>query len=243
MVDILPRVATWGLSGCVAAPVAMLLSRPMTKAQWRYLGIAFVIFLTSGVLLLFPFAFPSLRVGHWNWMGKSLSICATYFIIFNFKAGDAARRFVTLRQRPGSGSLSTGLIVLLLLTAVLINVATGGENHAPAWETIFFEASMPGIDEETVFRAGFLGSLVASRQVTQSDNRWVILGSVLVTSILFGLVHAVTFSTAFRLSFDWQAFVITAVIGTLLALIAINSESILLPVIVHNLVNCLSFIS
>ncbi|WP_162916178.1 CPBP family intramembrane glutamic endopeptidase [Burkholderia sp. PAMC 26561] len=214
----------------------------MTKSQWQYLAMAFVIFLISGVFLLLPFALPSLRVGHWNWMGKLLSICATYLVVFNFKAGDAARRFVTFRQRPGSGSVSTAFIALLLLTSVLVNVATGGGNHTPTWETVFYEASMPGIDEETVFRAGVLGSLVAGRRVTQGDDRWVILGSVLVTSILFGLVHAVTFSTEFRLGFDWLAFVITAVIGTLLALLAINSGSILLPVIVHNLVNCLSFI-
>jgi len=100
---------------------------------------------------------------------------------------------------------------------------------------------MPGLDEEMVFRAGILACLIAACGNNSKHRRSPLVWPMLITSILFGLVHALNLDPHFHLHFDISTFLDTATFGLIIAALAVNSRSILLPVIVHNLLNVLAF--
>jgi membrane protease YdiL (CAAX protease family) len=243
MTSALPIYLMLGTVALITAPISVLVSRPINRIQWRCIGAAFAVFGVSGFFLVIPFVFPALQIGNTNWTGKLLSIVATYAIILSRAQGDPARKFITLTQTVGSGRRSAVIILLLLLLSAVLTVFGGNDGRPPAtWEMLSFEATLPGIDEEAVFRAAFLGYLLAAVRNTGTHFRWQAVGAVLTSAVLFGLLHAVTFDASLHLHFDTTAFVITGTFGAGFAVLALNSGSILLPIIVHNLSNCVGFL-
>jgi membrane protease YdiL (CAAX protease family) len=227
----------------ITAPFSVVVSRPVTGTQWRYVGAAFAMFCVSFFFLILPFAFPVLKIGHLNWTGKIFSIVATYTIILSRRRNDPARNFVTLTQKEGAGRRSAVIILLLLLFSALNSVLGGSDGRLPInWETMLFEATLPGIDEEAVFRAAFLGYMLAALRAKQTRPWWGAAGSVFTCAVLFGLVHALHFDPALHMHFDATAFAFTGIVGAGLAILTLNSGSILLPVIAHNLTNCLGIL-
>jgi hypothetical protein len=77
----------------ITAPFSVVVSRPVTGTQWRYVGAAFAMFCVSFFFLILPFAFPVLKIGHLNWTGKIFSIVATYTIILSSSVSDFLARF------------------------------------------------------------------------------------------------------------------------------------------------------
>lgn len=226
-------------------PVAAILVHPDSREKWSFFAMAFAIYFVSMALLCLPFVFPGLKVGHFNWSGKLLSILVSYLIIFLVNAAAPARRFVTPRQKPGSLRASALITSILLAAGVAFSLVTGGD-HSPSLETVLFEATVPGIDEEGVFRAGIMGCLIAAsgRGANQANRggRWYTICVIAVTSTMFGLMHGLHYSPSGYLTFDLETLAITATIGTLLSILTIQSGSILLPVLAHNAANCLSFV-
>lgn len=229
------------LSGMLCLIIAAVCLRPTDKAQWSHFRMAFLIDLVSMLLLPLPFAYPQLQLGNHNWTGKLLSIGASYSIIWFVRGAAPARQFLTVRQTPGSLPGSMAISLILLLAAIAFTLATGGD-HGPTLETVLFEASVPAIDEEGVFRAGMMGCLIAATGPSRRDRWQVKIIAVALTSGLFGLMHAVHYTPHGHFSYDAETFAITATIGTLLALLTVHSGSILLPILLHNAANCLNFV-
>jgi membrane protease YdiL (CAAX protease family) len=243
MIPSLPIYLAVGSAILITAPLSVLVSRPVTVIQWRYLGAAFAIFCVSCFFLILPFAFPLLTIGHTNWTGKAFSILATYTIILSRERNDPARTFVTFTQKEGAGRRSAVIILLLLLFAGLNSVLGVGNGRPPInWETLLFEATLPGIDEEAVYRAAFLGYILAAVGRKEAQHWWSTAGSVFTCAVLFGLVHALHFDPTLHMHFDATAFAFTGMVGAGLAILTLNSGSILLPVIAHNLTNCLGIL-
>jgi hypothetical protein len=223
----------------ITAPFSILVSRPVSRIQWQYVGSAFLVFCVSCFFLILPFAFPAIQIGHLGWWtGKVLSIVATYSIIFSLDRASPARSFMTLRQKSGSGSRSAVLVLLLLLLSAL-NAFWNSDGGRPSLsgELLLFEATLPGIDEEAVFRAAFLGYLLAVSRQRGCHSPWNTVGAVITNATLFGLMHAMNVDAAMHFHFNLSAFAFTGVVGAGLALLTLNSGSILLPVIAHNLTN------
>lgn len=227
----------------ITAPLSVLVSRPVTGIQWQYVMAAFAVFCVSCFFLILPFAFPVLKIGHLNWSGKIFSIVVTYAIILSRRRHDPARKFVTLSQKEGAGRRSAVIILLLLLFSALNSVLGGSEGRPPInWETLLFEATLPGIDEEAVYRAAFLGYILAAVRVKGAPSWRGTAGSVFTCAVLFGLLHALHFDPALHMHFDATAFAFTGIVGAGLAILTLNSGSILLPVIAHNLTNCIGIL-
>lgn len=243
MIPSFPLYLSIGSAILIASPLSILVSRPATVIQWRYIGAAFAMFCISCFFLTLPFAFPGLKIGNINWTGKVLNILATYTIILSRRRNDPARKFVTLTQKKATVRYSSLIILLLLLFSVLNSLLGGSGGRPPTnWETLLFEATLPGIDEEAVYRAAFLGYVLAATAGKETQRWWNLGGSVVTCAVLFGLVHALHFDPALHLHFDAAAFIFTGIIGAGLAILTLNSGSILLPVITHNLINCLGII-
>jgi membrane protease YdiL (CAAX protease family) len=197
----------------------------------RALAIAFV-----AILLIFlalrelPLLLPGDRLlgEHWNWSGELLALFGVLLVaqLLVAKAGFSWDEMgVTLRQR--AGSWRPALIALVAVVAanlvLLLAFSTFRLQHVPA-ETWLYQASMPGLVEETVFRGVLLA--LADRlfapgwPVGGARLGW---GGVLVTLIFVGLhgfsVHALTGVLPAALLYLW---------------LRARTGSLVLPIVAHN---------
>lgn len=168
----------------------------------------------------------------WNWMGKSMSLIGMLAVaalpIFGFK-----NTGLTLRQNSGSW---LAYIVFAAMCGLFFYLAISGAGGRDNWETIAFQWTMPGLDEEVFYR-GVL--LLAMNEAFRS--RLSILGAPigwggLLTSVLFGLVHALSYGDG-AFAFDEMTFLMTGVPSLILLWLREKTGSLVLPIIAHNVAN------
>ena len=198
----------------------------------RWLLLAALLVLVNDVLLARAFgAMPSLfPAAEWNWQGKGLALLATLAIAAHPAFG-WRRSGLTLRQEPGSWR--SAIPVTLGYIAFFVAVALAFPNDDPSAETIAFQATMPGLEEEPFYR-GIL--LVALYQAFR--GRWHWLGidwswGALLSCVAFGLAHAFSYSDG-SFGFDPLIMAFTAIPSLLSVWLVRRTGSLLLPVLVHN---------
>nr|WP_158636409.1 CPBP family intramembrane glutamic endopeptidase [Luteimonas marina] len=220
--------------GVVAALacLAAYATRSDLRAGWLIAALLLMLLRDALVLRgygLVPDFFPD---SAWNWTGKLLATAGLLAVAalprFGFR-----RCGVTLRQAPGSG---TAWIVFALFVAVLFGLAFHLGDGREGIDTILFQWSMPGIEEELFYRGVLLLALNEALD-TGAKRRFAGIGfGGLLATVAFGLGHAL-FYRADGLSFDPMAFAMTAGPALLLVWFRQRTGSLLLPVLAHNVAN------
>jgi uncharacterized protein len=189
----------------------------------------------GSMLLPIKLIYPELR---WNWGGKLLAIMfwvATLLLLLRFKPGfTPANAGFTFKQRHGSikPSLMVIMIMVLFFLFYMLNKGNGTFDR----QTFWFQATMPGLDEEPMFRGLLLYLLtlaIPSKHYNVFGAPVNIAGLFLVT--YFGFIHGLGQTDPW-----YQCLItilITGLIGFLLLWIRENTGSLLLPIIAHNLIN------
>lgn len=191
------------------------------------------VLLTSGYGLL-----PDAIGGEWNWQGKLLALAAT--LAMAGLAGFGWRRCgFTLVQ--ASGSLRAAMPAALLYAGFFAAIALAFPGDAGDTETLLFQSTLPGLEEELFYRGLLLFALdqafTGRTRLLGVDRGW---GAVL-SCLLFGLAHAFSFA-ADGFSFDAITMALTAVPALLGIWMRLRTGSLLLPVLLHNLGNSLSLL-
>jgi len=195
---------------------------------------AVVLFLVYAALLTrgfwtLPRLFPE---ADWHWTGKIFSFIGMLIVaslpIFGLK-----RTGLTLSQGPKPWP---AFLLFFVLSGLFFYMAISGADGRDDWETIAFQWTMPGLDEELFFRGVFL---VALNEAFRS--RVSVLGAPigyggLLTSLVFGLVHALNYTSA-GVSFELMAFVVTGLPSLILLWLRERTGSLLLPILGHNISN------
>ncbi len=231
----------WLIAGTLAiflisAAVTALSS--LRNFHWRWLLLAALLFiindamLTNGLYQL-PYILPK---GEMNWQGKILALVVSLAIAAHPAIG---WRNIGLRLKQADGSMKALVIPMLLYVAYVCTLAYIFPNSPPSGEDIAFQATLPGI-EESVFFLGLL-LFVLDRAFT---GRWRFLGvdwgwSILLGSILFGLVHALSFSDG-GFHFDPLNFALTSLPSVLVYGIYKRTGSLLIPIALHNAGNLIN---
>ncbi|WP_353217579.1 CPBP family intramembrane glutamic endopeptidase [Sandarakinorhabdus sp.] len=189
--------------------------------------------LTNGYGLL-----PDMIGGNWNWQGKLLALAATLAIAA--LPGFGWRRCgITLVQAPGS--LRAALPVALLYCAFFAAIALAFPGDGGDTETLLFQLSLPGLEEEAFYRGLLLVALgqafTARKRLLGVDCGW----SAILSCLLFGLAHAFSFAGG-SFSFDAITMALTAVPAFLGVWMWLRTGSLLLPVLLHNVGNSLSLL-
>ncbi|WP_410209089.1 CPBP family intramembrane glutamic endopeptidase [Aquirhabdus sp.] len=222
------------------------------SGQWRSLRTWLLSLLAFTILLIYfivLFHTPTLSVLflklEWNWLGKITSIgtlCLIYFAL-----PQHIKNNVGLWQWPHPPEWSSTLLVSIftlfffVTCSALIPLIISHQCAKPSVETILFEATLPGIDEELLFRGILLTTLTAA-----FGKPWKIAGiaigwGAIPIVIIFGLAHGIEVANSgapFLLS--TLVSVITGIMGALLLWIKERTGSIWIAVIIHNLANVLS---
>ncbi|MBS3788322.1 CPBP family intramembrane metalloprotease [Candidatus Bipolaricaulota bacterium] len=196
-------------------------------------------------LLVLPMVFPQINFtgslgSSWNWSGKLYSIFGSVLFYFAFRRYFEKNDFLSLKQKEGSLKFTLPVAALLVLWAILEGLFLS-ENLPMNYETLAFQLTMPGVDEELASRGIMLGLLATALSKEVKIGK-LNLGhpGIWVTAIIFGLAHGLRFSGTPQM--DWIYFGSTFVSGFLLAWITLKSGSILIPILVHNFMNTFEFL-
>ena len=224
----LSHVGVMAILGAVGA----LLFRNSFSLKW--LGAALLLYLVYDFFLSRAYGqVPNVIGEDWNWTGKLMAIGFS-LIIASLPAFGWKRVGLTLRQAPGSWP---AYVVTALMSALFFYFAyTTGDGVPDSIETIAFQWTMPGFDEELFYRGILLLALNEAFR-TKANILWAPIGwGGLITSVLFGVIHALAFDDG-AWSFDWMTFAMTGVPSLILLWLREKTGSILLPVIAHNVAN------
>lgn len=211
------------------------------KEKKNYLNI--LLFFFSFMMCSFLNSLPELwnvfniSDGKWNWEGKIISFFGAILFITIFNKRFKSNNFFTLKQKKESIKSIIILVIVLLIAGAMFTYLSTEKNDLNL-ETLAFQISMPGLDEEFYFRGIMIGLLLSSLNNSLCIGK-VKLGNpaIWITGILFGLVHG------FHMTFDWQvrldyfSFGYTFSFGAIWGWMAIKSRSILMPLISHSLNN------
>lgn len=210
-----------------------LIDRRNFAPKWLLVATA-LFFVNDAALTRLYGLLPDFIGGEWNWLGKVLALLITIGIA-SHPAFGWQRSGLTLRQNPGS--LRSCAPVLLLYCLFFLALALTFPNEPASTETVAFQLTMPGFEEEPFYRGILLLALnEAFRGRVRAlgvDWGW---GAVL-SCALFGLAHAFGYSAEDGFQFDVLTMALTAVPSFLAVWLRERSGSLLLPVILHNFGN------
>lgn len=179
------------------------------------------------------------HLGQWNWLGKLASIATSLAVVRILPLSWEEVGLAWPRGRSGWLASVAGLVTGLVLVAVFVLVS--GPNPAPDAETIAYQATMPGLDEELSFRGVAMALLARGFPATRlALPVWVL--PVAITSLQFTAGHVVNLEHG-HLGLAWEAIRFVLPIGLLLALIRVGSSSLLGCVVTHNAVNLSGFLA
>lgn len=174
----------------------------------------------------------------WNWQGKLLALLGT-LLVASLPAFGWRKSGLTFRQNP-QGQRSA-IIVSILVCAVFVYFALKEPNGAIDRETLAFQLTMPGLEEEPFYR-GIL--LLALNEAFRS--RANILGIQLgwggmLSCAVFGLAHAFSYAHG-AFHFEPMAMALTAGSALILVWLRERTGSVLLPILLHNFGNSISIL-
>ena len=169
----------------------------------------------------------------WNWSGKITAIVLTLIMYTLLPRPLRAEAGVFASPRTTDWKSVVGVSALLLIFFWCVSYLFR-DGEAVTRETIFFQATMPGLDEEPLYRGVLLALLVSA-----FGKPWRIAGvgigwGALPIVLFFGLAHAVTQ----ELNIEAAVSIFAAmVMGAGFLWIKEKTSSIWIPVLVHNLAN------
>lgn len=206
--------------------------------RWLLVAVALVLvndaMLTNGYGLI-PNLLPH---SDWNWQGKALAL-ATTLLIASLPVFGWRRSGLTLVQ--ATGSLKSAIPVVLLYVAFFSVIAWAFPSGSVTAETVAFQLTMPGFEEEPFYRGILLFALDRAfpgrKRFLGVEWGW---GAVL-SCVLFGLAHAFGYTDG-AFSFDPVTMAMTAVPSFIGVWLVLRTRSVLLPVILHNFGNAITLL-
>ena len=172
----------------------------------------------------------------WNWQGKALALAATLTIAALPVFGWRACGF-TFRQAPGGWR--PAVAVALLYVGLFLTLGLVFPNEPSSAETVAFQLTMPGFEEELFYRGLLLFTLgrafTARTRFLGVEWGW---GAVLSCG-LFGMAHAFGYSEN-GFHFDPVVMALTALPSLIAVWLVLRTRSVLLPVVLHNFGNAIT---
>ncbi len=173
---------------------------------------------------------PILPGARWNWSGKVLSLLLSALVITGLRLSPAAVG-LTRRQRHARIGAAALAVAVVWGTCLGLLFKPG---HADV-ETLAFQASMPGLAEELVYR-GICPAVLLGLVRRREPAPGVPWGVVLATAVAFGLWHGLGYSRG-HLRFDAMSALVPFVGSIPIGWLRFKTRSLLVPTLVHGVAN------
>jgi uncharacterized protein len=216
------------------AAAAFLASKPLEQRILVTCALAAAVYLGVDD---FVTGLPSLVKGlklvgaHWNWTGKFLSLALSATVIAALRLSPAAVG-LTIKQRH----TKTGLVALLLFIVWSSCLGLLFKPGPPDLETLLFQATMPSLSEELVYRGiapAILLGLFRGKQRSDDGMPWVV---ILSTAIAFGAWHGLQYSNG-SFGFDVMSALFPFLGSIPGGWLRYKTGSLLFPILAHSLAN------
>lgn len=220
--------------GCAAA----ILFGGRIESKWLALSVALIL-LNDFCLFRGYGTIPKLFASNWNWEGKMLALAVTLGAI-SVLVRDKHEVGLTLRQR-NEGRLLTSIVFFAGLIGIAF-WAGSGEASPIDPDAIAFQLTMPGLEEELFFRGLLLYTLDRALIVPQRLPIIQFSLGAVVSTLIFGLAHALYYSAPAGWAFALEPFLVSSGLGALLMWLRLRTGSLIAPIILHNLGNTMPFL-
>lgn len=215
--------------------------RDQFNLKWLLLAVALLFtnfFLIFRCFTILP-EWMDFEGAKWNWVGKSLALCAT-LAVMSLPSFGWRRCGMTLHQNvEGRTQTYFAAIVFCIIFGGLVFLFKPSGSITN--EELAFQLTMPGFEEEPMWRGIFLFALNEAFR-GKKNVLWAPIGwGGALTVVMFGLLHAIHFSSG-AFSFGFAEFIFTGVMGFVLLWLRERSGSLLLPVLIHNFTNSIMLI-
>jgi membrane protease YdiL (CAAX protease family) len=176
-----------------------------------------------------------------SWSGKLYSILFVLALIFLCQSM-LNKDAVGLTFRQKEGAVLPALVVMLPLAAWALLVGFHSPKGQPDFSALIYLAIMPALNEELTYRGyllGILNSIMPRRfQLFAAPVGW----GVIVTSLLFGLLHGIWLDGSLALHVDVIALRNSAISGFIFAWLRERTGSLTMPILAHSLEDVLFFL-
>ncbi|HWW10882.1 MAG TPA: CPBP family intramembrane glutamic endopeptidase [Brevundimonas sp.] len=236
MPDAILALGGWlGVTAAIGLIAALALRG---KVKWGWFGAVLLLMAAYDALLTRGYGHIPLHFwpSDWNWEGKAMALALSLAVAL---ALGRHRVGLTLKQDPKG--LPGALVLSAALVAVFLGLALYFPGQGTDADTLAFQLTMPGLDEELFYRGVLLLML---NEAFRGPIR--ILGApmgwgALISSVAFGLAHALGYSDG-GFTFDAMAMLLTGGPALLLVWLREKTGSLLLPVVLHNFANSISLL-
>ncbi len=234
----------------IVIPLIILFLKRWESENWNIVFMFSAFFIVNSLVLYLPSEYISFRLFNgsgWNWSGKIYSSFVSIIFLIAYRKFELKDYFLTFRQNKVFAKNNLIIIVaIILLQIVITTIMSSTFETKTKWDlnTILFQLTAPSISEEIAYRGIMLGLLVKVLKpniIIFKKN----FGnpSILITAILFGLVHGLHLTNSFGVEFNMFSFFFTMSYGIFWGWLTIRSGSILLALISHSLANVTYFIA
>jgi membrane protease YdiL (CAAX protease family) len=208
------------------------------KVKWSWFAGALLLMAVYDALLTRGYGHIPLHFwpSDWNWAGKAMALALSLAVALAL-----GRRQVGLTLKQDRKGLPGALALSAALVAVFLGLALYFPGQGANADTLAFQLTMPGLDEELFYRGVLL--LMLNEAFRGPLN---ILGApmgwgALISSVAFGLAHALGYSEG-GFTFDAMTMALTGGPALLLVWLREKTGSLLLPVVLHNFANSISLL-
>lgn len=177
-----------------------------------------------------------------NWSGMILSLIVA--LIFIFYHSKEIRKDIGFTTEFNKKKLKLGILIFLgfLIFDFAFKMILFPKGGIFNLEQFLFQASLPGLTEEIVFRGILLWILskafIPSKKINGIFFGW---GFIIVT-FLFAMMHGVVLTESMEFKIDYITIIyITLITSLSLGILRKYSGNLILPTIGHNVVNLMNF--
>lgn len=221
----------------VPLPLLLIAWRTAERGQRELIGWAAAAYALS-LLLLYAPRLPLFEAFRWNWQGKLASTLAVVALIAGLRRVTPEELGARWRLNPGS------LRPLLAWTGVCAVIFfLGGWDATTTPETLLYQWTMPGLDEELLYRGVLLALLDRAFGTPWRLGGAQIGWGLVLTSALFGAAHAVAFNRDGALELLLVPGVVTGLVGLLLGWVRARTGSLWPAILLHNVINGVSAVA
>jgi uncharacterized protein len=207
------------------------------KSGFKTLGFFVIIFIAHEVLVRLPMHYTQLKIvnGQWNWTGKLFGIIFSILVYIGIRKRISPYGFLKIKQRQQYFHKTIIATVLVTCTAFF---SYFDRSMTIDTETLLYQLTMPGLDEEIMFRGILLGLLLTCLKDSIKVGQYNFGSpSVLIIGLIFGILHGLSFTNNFGFRFDYLYFLSTFLSGYIWGWTTLKSESILQSLVSHNVLN------
>ncbi|HRI87244.1 MAG TPA: CPBP family intramembrane metalloprotease [Candidatus Hydrogenedentes bacterium] len=204
--------------------------KPLLYFAIVYIAINAVLHATSNILLV--------DGQHWNWSGKIAALLAGIFFVYALPNLTPAQAALNTRMQWHDARPIVLLCAVYFIFRIAMYVGSGEATLALHAETLLFQATLPGIQEELLYRGILMGLLSAVFAYPRFTFLRVDFGlAAVITSLLFGLAHGVSITQEFGITVNYFSLFRTCFDGLLFALLTEKTKSVIPAILYHNLLN------